>query len=385
MSGVTPGEGAGAGVPAEAYGVALSGLPGMGPIRLRRLLDALPPSAAWAEVVEGRAAWVVELEPERSTTDPAAVARRWSQEARLTDVGSLWAAHVDAGVRIAMRGGAGYPTVLAEDAEGPAVLFSLGDLDRAVELPAVGIIGSRRCTYYGREVARELGRELAAAGVAVVSGLAAGIDGAAHVGALEPEGGAPPVGVVGSGLDVVYPRRHAELWRRVAQRGVLLAEAPLGARPEAWRFPARNRIIATLARVLVVVEAHAQSGSTHTVNAADTRGRTILAVPGPVRSAASAGTNALIAEGAAGLLRDVRDVLAALGLQPAPPKRGSTARPRPSRDERAVLDAVGWQPASIDQVALRLGAPVGPVSLHLESLARDGWLRREGAWWERVP
>src|SRR5439155_3892513 len=126
-----------------------------------------------------------------------------------------------------------------------------------------------------------------------------GIDGAAHRGALDAgaDGGAPPIGVVGSGLDVIYPKAHAGLWDAVARAGVLLSEAPLGAAPEPWRFPARNRIIAALGSVVVVVESREQGGSLHTVSEASRRNVPVMAVPGPVRSAASTGTNVLPAAG----------------------------------------------------------------------------------------
>src|SRR5262249_15322114 len=155
---------------------------------------------------------------------------------------------------------------------------SLAALDR----PRVGLVGTRRCTPTGKSVARQLGRELAACGVAVVSGLAIGIDGCAHQGALAARA-APPVGVVGSRLDVVYPKSHRRLWDDVAAAGVLLSEAPLGAPPEPWRFPARNRILAALSDVVVVVESHAAGGSMHTVRAAVDRGIPVMAVPGSVR------------------------------------------------------------------------------------------------------
>src|SRR5205085_5885336 len=127
------------------------------------------------------------------------------------------------------------------------VLFHRGD-PGVVEGRRVGIVGTRRCTRYGRELAYELGRDLAASGVRIVSGLAAGVDGAAHNGALAA-GGAPPIAVVGSGVDVVYPKRHSQLWADVAAAGLLVSEAPLGAAPEPWRFPVRNRVIAALSEV----------------------------------------------------------------------------------------------------------------------------------------
>ncbi|MGH9153964.1 MAG: DNA-processing protein DprA, partial [Acidimicrobiales bacterium] len=211
-----------------------------------------------------------------------------------------------------------------------------------------------------------------------------GIDGAAHEGALGARApAAPPVGVVGSGLDVVYPRRHADLWRRVALAGVLLSEAPLGARPEPWRFPARNRLIAALADVLVVVESHAAGGSLHTVRAAAERGVTVMAVPGPVRSPASAGTNALLADGCPPA-RDSGDVLVALALETASAPPRPDRRPPPTGEEAAVLDALGWQAVTVEELARATSLPPSRVALALVRLEQDGWARGGGGWWERV-
>ena len=191
-------------------------------------------------------------------------------------------------------------------------------------MPRVAIVGTRRCTRYGFDLARELGADLAAAGVQVVSGLALGIDGAAHRGALDAAGGAPPIGVVASGLDVVYPRAPPAAVGGGRHRGSLLSECPLGTAPEAWRFPARNRIIAALADAVVVVESAGAGGSMYTVEEALARDRPVLAVPGSVRSAASAGTNRLLAEGA-GVARDADDVLAAIGQPQRPGRRRRAA------------------------------------------------------------
>jgi DNA processing protein len=260
----------------------------------------------------------------------------------------------------------------------------------ALDRPRVGIVGTRRCSGYGTDVARHLGRQLAAAGVAVVSGLALGIDGAAHEGALA-SGGAAPVGVVANGLDVAYPRRHARLIGRVAGSGALLSEAPVGCRPEAWRFPARNRLIAALSQVLVVVESHRAGGSFHTVRAAAQRGVVVMAVPGPIWSPSSAGTNQLLSEGCPPVC-DAADVLVALALESAghPPSPCLHAvhpdnRPVPTGEAATVLDALDWQPSSPDQVLARTGLSPGRVAVLLAGLERDGWARGRGGWWERVP
>jgi DNA processing protein len=338
----------------------------MGPARLAAVLAGRSPLEAWAHVAGG------------ADGMPEGVALRWRVLAADTDVARLWSAHQAAGVRVLTPADDDWPAALVEDPEPPPLLFARGD-PRALRRPCVAVIGTRRCSHAGREVARQLGRDLAEAGVCVVSGLALGIDGAAHAGALG--GGTPPAAVVATGLDVVYPRRHAELWRAVGERGVVLSEYALGVWPERWRFPARNRIIAALADVVVVVESHDRGGSLHTVESALERDRTVMAVPGSVRSPASAGTNALLAAGSPPA-RDATDVLVALGLEQA--ARGRVAAPGPEGDAGQVLEAVGWEPCTLEQVADRLGTPLGPVAVHLLTLEREGWVRQQAGWYERV-
>ncbi|MEA2703600.1 MAG: processing protein [Actinomycetota bacterium] len=367
-------------LPMEAYAAALAGLPAAGHRRLRRLLERWPAPEAWERVRTGRAG-----------EDPT-LSHLWRSAAASTTVARLWADVQDAGVGVAVLGGAGYPSFLADDPEPPAVLFWLGELS-SLEHRRVAIVGTRRCSRYGRDMARELGRDLALAGVSVVSGLALGVDGASHAGALgagSDSGVGPPVAVVGSGLDVVYPRRHADLWAEVGRRGAVLSESPLGTPPEPWRFPVRNRVIAALAEVVVVVESHIRGGSRYTVDAADERGRTVMAVPGSVRSPASAYTNALLADGCPPV-RDATDVLVALGLSSATATATATGtpaggdpRPTPAPDAAAVLDVLGWEPASLEQVVLRSGGSPAEITLALVHLERDGWVESRQGWWERV-
>jgi DNA processing protein len=291
-----------------------------------------------------------------------------------------------AGVRMLRLGDAGYPTVLGDDIDPPAVLFARGDLT-CLDGPRVAIVGTRRCTGVGAGLARQLGRELASAGVVVVSGLALGIDGAAHRGVLDAcgseEGGAPPVGVVASGLDVVYPARHRDLWAAVGAQGLLVSEAPLGTRPEAWRFPARNRIIAALADVVVVIESHAAGGSLHTVTEAERRDIPVLAAPGSVRNQAAAGTNQLLADGCHPV-RDTTAVLVALGLTPAARRRAVDHRPAPDATGDKVLQAFDWEPATLEHLAVRTGLPLPDLAVSLEALVAHGWVEPLGGWYERV-
>jgi DNA processing protein len=368
-------------LPPEAYAAALAGLPGMGPARLAAVLGATAsPAAAWSRVLRG--------EPWREPRVAAALGRKasstvegWRAAAAATSVSQVWQRIVEFGVGVALRGGAGYPPALVDDIEPPAVLFHLGD-PSVIEGPRVAVIGTRRCTGTGSGVAFEMGRDLATEGVAVVSGLAAGIDAAAHRGALAA-GSTPPIGVVGCGLDIIYPASQAELWRAVIEAGVLLGEAPLGCRPERWRFPARNRIIAGLADLVVVVESHRGGGSFHTVDEADRRDVDVMAVPGSVRNVAAAGVNALLVEGRAPV-RDAGDVLLALGLVPTSRPARPDPRPAPSGSDRQVLEAMGWQPATLDQLAVRTGFLLPDLAAALERLEAAGWAAQQGGWYEQV-
>lgn len=275
------------------------------------------------------------------------------------------------------RGDRGYPPLLAAIHDPPASLWFRGDVDLALlSRTAVAVVGARACSGYGRAVARTLARELAEAGAVVVSGLARGIDGEAHRGALEADG--PTVAVLGCGIDRDYPAAHADLARRItAAGGVIVSEYEAGVEPAPWRFPARNRIIAGLCAATVVVEARTRSGALITADFALEEGREVLAVPGEITSALSAGTNALLRLGAVPVTSP-EDVLEAIGLERvhglAEPPRGPAA---------TVLDAVGAGPATIDEIARRSGLDAGLVAaalveLELASLVvtDDGIVRR---------
>jgi len=206
-----------------------------------------------------------------------------------------------------------YPTQLHDLPDAPWALIGRGNpglLASLSQSQTVAIVGSRRATSYGREVARDLGRDLARAGAVVVSGLAFGIDACAHRGALDA---GRTVAVLGCGPDVPYPAAHRSLWRRISDGGLVLSELPPGATPWRWTFPARNRIMAALAGMTVVVEAAARSGSLFTANVATALGRDLGAVPGPVTSPASAGPNSLLASDAR-VIRNSEDVCRVLGI-----------------------------------------------------------------------
>lgn len=372
-------------LPDAAWVLALSRLPGMGPRRLRAVLGGRSGREAFGDVVGGRAGRHLAAAGAPGGTE---LIRGWAQEAGCLDVGALWVRHLESGCAVATRRSPGYPAAFVDDPDPPALVVSRGD-HAALAGPLVAVVGTRDCTGYGREVAYELGHDLASAGVGVVSGLALGVDGAAHAGALAAGGAgrpgvAPPVGVVGTGLDVVYPRRHRDLWSRVARRGVLLCELPLGTPPLPWQFLARNRLIAALADVVVVVESHEQGGALSTAEAAEDRQRTVMAVPGPVRSPASGGTNHLLAERGASPCRHAGDVLSLLRIDQAGPIRPVDRRPAPAGEDLALLDALGWEPAGPDQLLVRTGRSLEELAAGLDRLEEAGWLAVRGGWYERV-
>ncbi len=251
-----------------------------------------------------------------------------------------------------------YPEGLRDAPDAAWALIGRGDPGLLSELEpfgAVTIVGARRATSYGREVARELGRELAAAGMVVISGLAFGIDACAHRGAIET---GRTIAVLGCGPDTAYPAAHRSLWRQICEKGLVISEFPPGAVPWRWTFPARNRIMAALAGMTVVVEAAARSGSLITADLAADLGRDLGAVPGPITSRASAAPNNLLAGGAC-VVRDAQDVLdAMLGAGAKRIDRGGPALDQALAD---VLTAVEMGESNCDGVAAALGLS-GPAA-----------------------
>jgi DNA processing protein len=266
-----------------------------------------------------------------------------------------------------------YPRGLRDAADAPWALIGRGDpaLLREIADPAgvVTVVGARRASSYGREVARALGHDLAAAGMVVVSGMAFGVDACAHRGALET---GLTVAVLGCGPDVAYPAAHRSLWRRVGERGLVLSELPPGTGAWRWTFPARNRVMAALAGMTVVVEAAERSGSLITADLAADLGRDLGAVPGPVSSRSSAGPNNLLAGGAC-VVRDAQDVLdAMLG----PGMRNGATRFGPPLDPLAaeVLGAVERGEDTCDAVAAALDLGGAEAAAALAGLEAHGYV-----------
>ncbi len=269
-------------------------------------------------------------------------------------------------VRRLERSAAEFPRLLRAIHDPPAALFLRGaGGPEILSRPAVAIVGARACSPYGSQVSRRLGRELAAAGVVVVSGLARGVDGEAHRGALEA--GGLTVAVLGCGIDRDYPAAHRGLARGIAERGLIVSEYEPGVEPAPWRFPARNRIIAGLCQASVIVEARERSGALITADFALEEGREVLVVPGEITSALSAGTNALLKLGAAPLT-DSSDLFEALGLEPpgpaSPPELGETAG--------AVLVRLRDGAVSADELARTIPLEPGPLAAALAELELAG-------------
>lgn len=362
---------------------ALATLRGVGPSRLRLLLATWEPAEAWARVLAGTATREPALAAALGTKARELTAA-WRAQAGTIDPEALAERSATLGFRLLTADDRDFPDALRRDPEPPVLLWARGDLD-AVHPPAVGVVGTRNCTRYGNDVARTIGRDLADAGVSVVSGLALGIDAAAHQGALAAASlrSAPPIGIVGSGLDVVYPSRNRALWHEVAERGVLLSEAPPGAPPEPWRFPARNRLIAALSAAVVVVESSERGGSLLTVDEAVARDIAVFAVPGPVTSRASTGTNRLIADGASPFL-EVADVLDLLGIERNSVSAAATVDGDAMSDEEAkLLDALSAGPATIADLAEAVAVPFGQLTLVATQLEAAGRVTRSGGWYER--
>ncbi|HEX6714168.1 MAG TPA: DNA-processing protein DprA [Thermoleophilaceae bacterium] len=274
---------------------------------------------------------------------------------------------------------AAYPDALRGLADAPPVLWALGGADRLVELldgPGVAVVGSRRPSAYGTEVAEELSRGLSAAGVTVVSGLALGIDAAAHRGALRSPS-PRTVAVLGGGADVVYPRMNRRIYDQIAEVGVVLSESPPGRRPFRWTFPARNRIMAAITAMTVVVEAADPSGSLITASFAAELGRGVAAVPGRVTASNAAGSNRLLRDGAA-VIRDAADALDELfGVGGADRLVTTDPVEQLDDDERLVLERIesGADPASI---AADCSIEPARVRVLLGMLEARGLIRRSG-------
>lgn len=268
-------------------------------------------------------------------------------------------------------GDADYPADLLQTQDPPLLLYVLGQLGALQHPQRLAVVGSRNPTPQGALNARQFAQALGEAGVCIVSGLALGVDGAAHEGALDA--GAPTVAVVGTGLDRVYPRRHLDLAHRIVTRGALVSEYPLGTPPLAPNFPRRNRIIAGLSQGTLVVEAALQSGSLITARLAAEQGREVFAIPGSIHSPQARGCHALIRQGAK-LVESAQDILEELRVpDPFAPSRAPASEVLP---EDSLLAVMGFDPVSLDALQARCGLDTATLQARLLELELDGHLGR---------
>jgi DNA processing protein len=355
--------GTGERVPDRHYLIALSAVPGVGPVRIRRLIQYFgSPEAAWrASLSHLLAAGLEEkiagsLATLRGALDPESLPGRLER----------------AGVRALVPTDEEYPARLHELRDAPAVLYVRGALTPADER-AVAIVGTRKATSYGREVTRRFAAELAAVGVTVVSGLARGIDAAAHQATLNA--GGRTIAVLGSGLDIIYPSEHRQLAEQICEQGALVSEYPPGIKPEAQFFPARNRWIAGLALGVLVVEAPARSGALITAGLAGDLGRDVFAVPGSVLGGSAEGCHALIRDGAT-LVTCAAELLEDLNL--AQRELQAIARRLPLGDneaENALIRLLTAEPTHIDDLSRTSGLPISTLNATLTIMELKGLVR----------
>jgi DNA processing protein len=355
----------------------LASLPRITCARLRALLEGFDgdPERALGAVRNGTAGAVLAAAGIRRAS---AVAERWRDAVPDARVAAFLARR---GTHVWLDADDDFP-IRDDVPQRPAVLLGEGNQIDVFDMPRVAIVGTRAATPQGVADAREIAGFCVRAGIAVVSGLAIGIDAAAHEGALAAGGAV--VGVVATGLDVVYPRRHDALFARVRERGCIVSEQAYGVQPLPELFPERNRIIAALADAVIVVEATVSGGANITARYAAEYGRQVYALPGSRRNPAAAGCNALIADGAKPLLEpgDVLFEYGALGTVAG--GWTSAAKPPQHPDDAFVLHCLAGDPASIDEVERTTGLPADRLGPALRRLEQSGHLeRKRGLWWPR--
>lgn len=336
---------------------------------------------------ERRAAW-----PQGSGVEP--IREQWRKSLRWLegDRRGVWFDPA-AGQRVEAEANESlWPRAFAELPRRAPLLFWEGD-DATLGLPQVAIVGSRAATRAGLAQAQSVATELARCGLVVTSGLASGIDGAAHAGALAGDG--RTLAVLGCGLDRLYPPRHQELAQRIVRQGLLVSEFAPGSSPDAWRFPRRNQVIAALSLGVLVVEAGPKSGSIITAQAAEQLSRQVWAMPGPVSSLQSRGCHALIRAGQARLAETAQDVIEDIlptlrdwyGVQTlassAEPMQDSL-RAEPGENARQLLEIMGWQVATVDELLMQVGRSPAEVLTTLSELEISGWISAVPGGYQRL-
>ncbi len=347
------------------YWVGFNKVSGVGPVKVRRLLDYFGDlGAAWGASASALAAAGLDRRAVESVLATRAATDLDAELARLDRLG----------IQVLTWDSPDYPALLREVHDAPPVLYVLGQL-----LPrdawALAVVGTRRVTAYGREVTSRLAGELGRCGVTVVSGLARGVDSVAHRAALEA--GGRTIAVLGSGLDVIYPAENRKLAQQIAAQGALVSDYPLGTRPEASNFPARNRIISGLALGTLITEAGIGSGALITADFALEQGREVFAVPGSILSRSAGGTNSLIQQGAK-LVTGVQDILEELNLTMIAEQQEAREILPANPTEASLLGVLSAEPLHIDEIARGTNLPVADVSAALTMMELKGMVRHAG-------
>lgn len=362
--------------------ITLLSLPAAGPRRLRALLSGASPTEVVAALRRReRLSGLTGVTDVSDISIAPAVWTTWFDRVAAVADSVDVDAHRSDGAQILHPAHPLWP--FSDDPDPPILLFTRGDTGLLSASPALGVVGTRRCTSAGRSVADEIGSEAATAGIAVVSGLALGVDAAAHRGVMAV--GGPAIGVVACGLDTVYPASNRGLWEAIATSGLLISEVPLGHRPTRWRFPARNRMIAALSDLVVVVESHANGGALSTVDEATERSIPVAVVPGSVRSPASDGTNALLMDGATPV-RHGADVLDLLGVDRLANRSAASreldavqlALPSMPPVAGPIVDAVAAGAVHLDRLIELTGTSPAELAVALDQLEHAGVIQVRG-------
>lgn len=347
------------------FWLAISRVPYIGPARIERLMDTFGAlSVAWSAspeelrlVLEPRP--LSELLAARSRVDPADELDRLDR----------------LGMSVVHPGHRSYPRLLGEISGRPSILYVRGALAPADDA-SVAIVGTRRASPYGRQAAERIATELAQAGITVVSGLARGVDAAAHRAALEA--GGRTIAVLGSGPDVIYPAEHSRLAEQILESGAILSELPPGAKPDAQNFPARNRIVSGMTLGTLVIEAPLRSGALITASFAADQGREVFVIPGSIFAQTAEGTNGLLRDGAR-LVRHGADILEDLGLGDGSGQVVRQSQMSLDENERRLLAALGKEARHIDELAEEAKLPAGAVSALMLTMELKGLVRNHGA------
>jgi DNA processing protein len=349
----------------QAYWIGFNLVRGIGAVCMKNLLDYYGDlEIAWNAPAGGLI----------SAGLPARVVENFFQVRGSVDLEKVMEKIIAQGVKVYTWNDEVYPKRLKEISQPPPVLFAKGSINVEDDW-AVSVVGTRRVTPYGRQVATEIARFLAENGVTVVSGLARGVDAIAHQSALQA--GGRTIAVLGSGVDVIYPPEHRKLAEEIAAQGAVISDYPMGTQPDSTNFPPRNRIIAGLSLATIVVEAGETSGALITAKFAVDQGREVFAVPGSILTPQSEGTNHLIEEGARPLLR-MNEILEVLKLENIPEKQANRKSINASAGEKKLLQYLDQEPKYIDEICNLSGLPIQEVSATLTMMELKGLVTHLG-------